>query len=57
MTAGSTLNFAAAYDQVYRQDSCTKPQPIVEQNALQPEDYDETLGKESRQYDCIVADC
>ncbi|KAJ5521761.1 Carboxylesterase type B [Penicillium freii] len=34
MAAGSTLNFAAAYGQVYRQDSSTKPRPIAEQNAL-----------------------
>ncbi|KAJ5415522.1 Carboxylesterase type B [Penicillium sp. CMV-2018d] len=45
---------SAVTAQVYRQDSCTKPRPIAEQNS---EDYDEILGKESRQYDCIVTDC
>ncbi|KAJ5506048.1 Carboxylesterase type B [Penicillium expansum] len=38
VTAGSTFNFTAAYDQVYQQDECTKPRPVADQNPLESED-------------------
>ncbi|KAJ5375148.1 Carboxylesterase type B [Penicillium concentricum] len=38
VTAGSDFNFTAAYDQVYRQDGCTKPRPVADQNPLESED-------------------
>ncbi|KAJ5783497.1 Carboxylesterase type B [Penicillium psychrosexuale] len=38
VTEGSSFNFTAAYDQVYRQDDCTKPRPVADQNPLESED-------------------
>ncbi|QQK45682.1 Carboxylesterase family protein [Penicillium digitatum] len=38
VTAGSTFNFTAAYDQVDRHDDCTKPRLVAGQNPLESED-------------------
>ncbi|KAJ5449225.1 Carboxylesterase type B [Penicillium cf. griseofulvum] len=38
VNTGTDFNFTAAYDKVYREDRCTKPRPVAEQNPLESED-------------------